>query len=232
MRAHFTLVISILLLFATSLSAQITREQADAVVLEHIQKEVVLPYLLYVNVNLPNDEGIALTTYNEENMKVKYACWAYYLNENPEVSEPARHRYLFVKENDGNLLEVITYNDLGPADLTQWELMSLGVNEGERSDIRIYPNPTMGEFKVQGFKSSRVQNVEIFDMMGRKIPLRHSERSEESRTKRIVAGLGSEKEWQPQADGVVLNISHLSNGIYLIKIATETGIITKKVIKN
>jgi len=36
MRAHFTIVISILLLFATSLSAQITREQADAVVLEHM----------------------------------------------------------------------------------------------------------------------------------------------------------------------------------------------------
>jgi len=37
---------------------------------------------------------------------------------------------------------------------------------------------------------------------------------------------------QPQADGVVLNISHLSNGIYFIKIETKTGTVMKKIIKN
>jgi len=158
-----------LLLFATSLSAQITREQADAIVLEHIQSELTSPYLLYVNVNTPNAAGIALTTHNEENMKVKYACWAYYLNENPEVSEPARHRYLFVKEINGNLLEVVTYRDLGLDDLTQWELMSLRVNELVKGNILIYPNPTIGELRITNYEL-RIDNVEIFDVCGRKIP--------------------------------------------------------------
>jgi hypothetical protein len=37
--------------------------------------------------------------------------------------------------------------------------------------------------------------------------------------------------WQPQADGVVLNISHLQAGIYFVKIQTEKESIIKKVIK-
>ena len=209
MRARFTLVISILLLFATSLSAQITREQADAVVLEHIQKEVFLPYLLYVNVNIPSVAGITLTTHNEENMKVKYACWAYYLNENPEVSESARHRYLFVKENDGNLLEVITYNDLGPADLTQWELVSLGVNDFGKSDIRIYPNPTTGELRVDCRDAiNRVSSVEIFDIYGRKV---------------LEPSLTVLQSY---------DLTVFPAGIYFVKITTDAGIITKKIIKN
>jgi hypothetical protein len=37
--------------------------------------------------------------------------------------------------------------------------------------------------------------------------------------------------WQPQADGVVLNIAHLANGIYFLKIQTEKGALTRKVVK-
>ena len=150
-----TKFLSVLLLIActTSLFAQITREQADSIVLKHIKNEITTPYLLYVNVNAPSDEGVALTTYNEENMKVKYACWAYYLNEHPETTAPSRHRYLFVKENDGNLLEVVTYNDLVPDGLAQWmHVPPLGIVETEKTDVRIYPNPTTGVFNVQGSK--------------------------------------------------------------------------------
>jgi len=182
----------------------ITREQADAIVLEHIQNEVTSPYLLYVSVNLPTEDGIALTTHKKENMKVKYACWAYYLNENPEVSKPARHRYLFVKENDGNLLEVITYNDLRPDDLTQWMLIPLGVNEMTQSAIRIFPNPTTGELTITNYEL-QITDVEIYDIYGRKF-----------------------NPSVPQS----LNISHLQSGIYFIRITIETGIVTKKVIKN
>jgi hypothetical protein len=37
---------------------------------------------------------------------------------------------------------------------------------------------------------------------------------------------------QPQADGVVIDISHLPPGIYLLQIETEQGVVTKKVLKN
>ena len=201
----------VLMFCTTSLSAQITREQADNIVLEHLQKEVPSPYLLYVNVNTPSTEEITLTTYNEENMKVKYACWAYYLSEHPEVPETTRHRYLFVKENNGNLLEVITYNDLGPEDLTQWQQVQLSVADIERSDILIYPNPTTGELRVMS-EELKVTNVEIFDIYGR---MQKGERTREK-------GEGE----------IVMDISNLSAGIYFVKITTEAGIVTQKVIKN
>ena len=37
--------------------------------------------------------------------------------------------------------------------------------------------------------------------------------------------------WQPKADGVVFDISHLQPGIYFVKISTEAGKIVKKVIR-
>jgi len=207
-----------LIAWATSLSAQITREQADEIVFQHIKKEVTPPYLLYVNVNTPSETGIAITTYNEEAMQAKYACWAYYLNESPGLSEPSQHRYLFVKENDGNLLEVITSNDIGPDDLSQWEKVTVGIAETALSDqITVYPNPTTGEFIVT---SNRLQviGIEIFDFLGRS-----------------VGGIfpsNNLEGWQPQADGVVINISHLPIGIYLLHIDTEQGEVIKKIIKH
>jgi hypothetical protein len=60
---------------ATSLSAQITRKQADSIVKEYLQNEMITYSSLYVYVNLPNEEGIEITTSNEETFKVKYACW-------------------------------------------------------------------------------------------------------------------------------------------------------------
>jgi len=205
--------------WATSLSAQITREQADEIVFQHIKKEVTPPYLLYVNVNTPSETGIAITTYNQEAMQAKYACWAYYLNENPGLSEPSQHRYLFVKENDGNLMEVITSNDIGPGDLSQWEEVTVGIAETALSDqITVYPNPTTGMLYVEMYGRASLQGVEIFDLMGRS-----------------VGGIfpsNNLEGWQPQADGVVINISHLPIGIYLLHIDTEQGEVVKKIIKH
>jgi hypothetical protein len=53
----------------------------------------------------------------------------------------------------------------------------------------------------------RIENVEIFDMYGRKLPLQNGE------------GWGE------------VNISHLPAGIYFLKIETEKGTVMKKVVK-
>ena len=92
----FITVLSILM--SLTLSAQITRQQADAIVWEYVQNEVTPPYVLYGNLNTPTEEGMIITTFNEEIVKVKYVCWAYYLNENPGTSEPSQHRYYLLKK--------------------------------------------------------------------------------------------------------------------------------------
>ena len=158
----------ILFCYAASLHAQITQEQANAIVLQHIQAEVAPPYVLYVYAHAPSAEEMVITTHNEETIKVKYACWSYYLNEKPNINEPCQHRYLFVKENDGNLLEVITSNDLTP-DLTQWTLVPLSVIDGETNNfILLYPNPTTGELRIENGEL-KIKNVEIYDISGKNI---------------------------------------------------------------
>jgi hypothetical protein len=83
------------------------------------------------------------------------------------------------------------------------------INEHANS-VGIYPNPTSGELRIENGEL-RIENVEVFDVFGRNIllptcPLVHS----------------------PTA---TINISHLSPGIYFIRIQTENGVIMKKIIK-
>jgi len=201
---------SLLLALAMPLSAQITHEQADAIVLAYLQNEVTTPYILYVNVNAPNAENIVITTSHEETFQAKYACWVYYLNENPGIKEPARHRYLFVKEDDGNLLEVIINNDLGVEDLTQWAAVEpTGIASTMLNNrIQIYPNPTTGQFTINN-EQLIMNNVEVYDMVGKKLSTENCQ----LKTNQI-------------------DISHLPAGVYFVRILSENRIITEKVIKN
>jgi hypothetical protein len=198
----------IFLAWTISLSAQITQEQADKIVLEHLQNEVTPPYLLYVNVNAPSEAGIAVTTFQEETFTAKYACWAYYLNENPEITEPDQHRYLSVKANDGNLLEVITTNDRVP-DLAQWTEVTTAINELQ-NHVKIYPNPMSGELRVES-GGLRIKNIEIFDAIGKLI-----------------------MSFTPSFSGNVHHIPAFGGawGGYFIRITTDNGTITQKIIKN
>ena len=203
----------IFLAWATSLSAQITREQADKIVLEYLQDEVIPPYFLYVNTNAPSEAGIAITTHQEETFTAKYPCWAYYLNEFPDVNGPYQHRYLFVKENDGNLLEVITSNDITP-DLTAWEeVLPMGIVETQGiTSIRIYPNPTDSQLTIDNGELT-IENVEIFDLTGKTV--------------------GAHLYGRPNIDGTTtINVEFLPSGVYFVKITTENGTITQKIIKN
>jgi len=79
----------------------------------------------------------------------------------------------------------------------------------EELRIKVYPNPTTGELRIANYEL-RVNNIEIFDVYGRKI-LSHTSLLSSAAT---------------------INISHFPTGIYFVKIYTEQGVITKKVIKN
>ena len=201
---------TVLLIWTASLPAQTTRKQADNIVKEYLQNELVQDSLLYVRANLPSAESISITTSNEEVFTAKYACWAYYLDEN----EPTQRRYLFVKENNGNLLEVIANNDNGSADTNQWLLVgTTSLAEREENNIKLlYPNPTNGQLTVDNGQLT-IDNIEIFDILGRMQPVSKSP---------FEGGRGM----------FFIDISHLPTGIYLLKIKTETGIITQKIIKN
>jgi hypothetical protein len=89
----------------------------------------------------------------------------------------------------------------------------VGINEPIQPESKfvVYPNPTTGELRITN-DELRITGVKIFDIYGKNIPLS---------TCQLVS-----------SSTVTIDISHLSTGIYFARISTETGVVTKKVIKN
>jgi len=200
-----TKIIPMLVLVAgtTVLSAQITREKADMIVKDYLQGKSVEYSTLYANVNTPSEEGIIIMASNDKAFKAKYACWAYYLNEN----ELSRCHYFFVKTDNGNLLEVIANNDTGQSDSTQWKAVnSVSIIEWGKSDIPPYPNPVDDVLNIPVGEHT---HIEIHDLKGICV---FSD-----------AVLGKEV--------YQLNVSFLKAGVYLLSIYGETRVVYK-IIKN
>jgi len=97
--------------------------------------------------------------------------------------------------------------------------VSLGIDENIKNNtllFSVYPNPTTGELRIRRervdeWASGQVIEIDVFDVFGRK------QKAESRRQK-------AERE-------VVIDISHLSQGIYILRITADGNIYTKKVIK-
>jgi len=79
----------------------------------------------------------------------------------------------------------------------------------DESQITVYPNPTNGELRIENGEL-RINNVEVYDIMGKKL----------SSHPLIIT-----------SSNHLIDISNLSAGVYFLKITTEKGIVTKKIIK-
>ena len=209
MRTKFIFSLLILLAGAISISAQITREQADVIALDYLQSESDRPFKLYVNVNTPNEDGFVITTYNEETVRAKYACWVYFVHE----AVPFHHhpystpfRYLFVKEDNGSLLEVITSNDVLLSDLeSAWEVVEQsGLVEVESRAKQLYPNPASDWLNL----SCNGENLQvtIYDLNGSRL---------------FSEMLSGENACQ-------INVSFLKTGVYVVNVNGEAYRIIKK----
>ncbi|MCL2434801.1 MAG: T9SS type A sorting domain-containing protein, partial [Lentimicrobiaceae bacterium] len=86
-----------------------------------------------------------------------------------------------------------------------------GVPKGRGSlyEITIYPNPTTGELIIVSGEL-RINNIEVFDVYGRKSSSHHP-----------ITSSSHQK----------INISHINSGIYFVKITTNSGEVVKKVVK-
>ncbi len=86
---------------------------------------------------------------------------------------------------------------------------SIGVNETAGSDIRIYPNPTRGLFKIVSSQAGyRNMDVTVQDLNGKVILKKHFK---------------GEQEYQ-------VDLSAAVNGTYNIVISTETSLLVKKLV--
>jgi len=93
--------------------------------------------------------------------------------------------------------------------MMSFKYSSVGIKEQDNIELSVYPNPTTKLLIIESSKLI-IRNVEIFDICNRKLNLKM-------------------KQFSPQE--CQFDISHLSIGIYFVKITTEIGKVIKKVLK-
>ncbi|MDW5288069.1 T9SS type A sorting domain-containing protein [Formosa sp. PL04] len=121
---------------------------------------------------------------------------------------------------DGAYLLLYTFNPFQGEDGTDYQITSLYVNEivldviesstlsvkNEKiADFKLYPNPVNNELRINSI--SQIQNVEIFDLLGKS-----------------VLSLNNVQD--------KVNVSSLKSALYIVRITTQNGVSTKKFIKN
>ncbi len=81
-----------------------------------------------------------------------------------------------------------------------------GLDDFKNESVIIYPIPTKDVIYIKT-NSSTIDSIEIYDFLGRKKNVKHSNLYE-------------------------VDLSNLENGIYLLKIFSENGMLTRKIIKS
>ena len=116
-------IITALFSFLSVLSAQISKEEAENIVLEYMIDETQL-HSLFGNEIL--QKTISITTANGEEIELNYPCWVYYASYYDKEDDYNNSRYLIINERNGNLLEINTKCDYEPNDLVTWRILTAG----------------------------------------------------------------------------------------------------------
>ena len=82
---------------------------------------------------------------------------------------------------------------------------NVGIENIEVATVKIYPNPTMGELRIES--GLRIERVVIYDIAGK---------------------IQKMENWKMEN---AIDISHLPTGVYFVKISTAIGEMVKKVLK-
>lgn len=151
---NFFLLIAIVLAFLSA-SAQIAQFEADSIVLERMSMEI-RPHTIYSQNDIQTQ--MTINTLKGEVIELDYFCWVYFINY-MEDADSNKNRYLIVKENTRNLLEININNDATPNNLAEWRVVTnempfpaiMDTLKGEWSWIKRYGgiggNTTNNEFK-------------------------------------------------------------------------------------
>lgn len=114
-------------------------------------------------------------------------------------------------DNDGDMdvLSASLYDDRIACYKNESNTLSIATNELTNT-LELFPNPTNSLITVKTEKGTSVQQIEIYDLTGRLLKTVHTINSEET---------------------IRIDISSLHAASYLVKVITDNGLITKKLIK-
>ena len=91
--------------------------------------------------------------------------------------------------------------------ITLYSTASLSTPNFESKSFSVYPNPTNESWAISS-NSQKMKSIEIYDLLGKKV-----------------------KSLKPNSTDVNIDASNLNAGVYTINIATDLGIISKKLVK-
>lgn len=107
----------------------------------------------------------------------------------------------------------VVFNDLLNTDtrVTPQHSCNISANEDINNaiDVSIYPNPAADQLTIET-KDVLAQSVELFDYQGRVVQLQNN---------------------TGENSVIQINLSNFSDGLYLIKLTTEEGVVTRKIVK-
>jgi len=85
---------------------------------------------------------------------------------------------------------------------------NVGVNDYDlNNNVTVYPNPTNGEFRIQNAEF-RIEKVEVYDVYGKMLNL-----------------------VEVNDNQVMMNASSYAAGMYFVRVYTEAGMVTKRIVK-
>lgn len=84
---------------------------------------------------------------------------------------------------------------------------AVGIEDYLFSSTALFPNPTTGEFRIQNSKFS-IQSVEVFDVFGK-----------------LMSSV------EVNDNTVTIDASSYASGVYFVRILTEKGMVTKRIVK-
>jgi len=125
---------------------------------------------------------------------------------------PTTATAIWAKWEGNSGIAVENSNNKGFITIEDVTITDMGVDElSENGELRIYPNPTRGELRIINNEQLIMNNVEIYDIMGRMV-FTSPNPSE-----------GGELAPSPlERAGVRLNVSHLPTGIYFLRMGNKT----------
>jgi hypothetical protein len=100
---------------------------------------------------------------------------------------------------------------LYPSTSTICNIIDGVINSSDENTFSLVPNPATNEFKVQS-AMLKVEAVEVYDVVGKRV-------------KALTLNPS------PSGEGFSVEVSSLAEGIYFVRIKTENGSVTKKLIK-
>jgi len=108
------LLITAIFVFSFDLSAEITQEKADEIVLERMSEET-RSHTVFANPEIQAD-GKTITTSTGKQIELDYPCRVYFI----QFTDTEQGFYLIVNANNGNLLQINAINAEVPENLAEW----------------------------------------------------------------------------------------------------------------